>query len=189
MHELDQTVPLTSIDPRMRYFFALSALILALAPLLPLLIWIKKTGFGVWLVPVYLALAAVLAYRYGKAAHARFGYGLVDDGLWLQTGVAWRKAIFVPRERIQHTEVSHGPLDRHLGLAKLVVHTAGIRATHLTVPGLTEAIANHLRDVLLHREVGCRDADLSNRTADESRRSGDTADESRRSGDTADESP
>jgi uncharacterized protein len=150
---LDDAVSLTKIDPRTRYFFALGALVLFLLPLIPLLVLIAKLKVGWWFLPVYFAAAAALAYRYGKAAHAGFGFSLLDDGLWLQSGVYWRKATFVPRERVQHTEVNHGPLDRKMRLAKLVVHTAGIRTGHLTIPGLTEAMAHQLRDALLRREA------------------------------------
>jgi uncharacterized protein len=150
---LDDAISLTKIDSRTRYFFALGALALLLLPLIPLWILIAKLKTGWWFLPVYFAAITALAYRYGKAAHVGFGFCLLDDGLWLQSGVYWRKAIFVPRERVQHTEVNHGPLDRKMGLAKLVVHTAGIRTAQLTIPGLTEATAHQLRDALLRREA------------------------------------
>jgi uncharacterized protein len=151
MHALDEAIPLDAVDVRMRYFFALGVWALALLPLIPLAVVIVKTGSAAWFVPCYGLLTGILAFRHGTAAHARFGYALLDDGLWLQSGVTWRKAAFVPRARIQHAEVSHGPLDRHMGLAKLVVYTAGIRTPHLTVPGLTQATADQLRDALLRR--------------------------------------
>ena len=148
---LEPAIALNQIDPRTRYFTALGGLFLALLPLIPLWILSVKFDWSLWYMPVYLAFAAVLVVRHARAAHARFGYALLDDGLWLQSGVYWRKAVFVPRDRVQHTEVNHGPLDRKMGLAKLVLHTAGVQMQHLTIPGLTDAQAHALRDNLLKR--------------------------------------
>jgi membrane protein YdbS with pleckstrin-like domain len=70
--------------------------------------------------------------------------------------VWWRREIFVPRARIQHTEVNQGPLDRRWGMASLSLHTAGTRLENIVLPGLTRAIAERLRDELLDRR---RDVD------------------------------
>ena len=150
-NSLEPAVQLSQIDPRTRYFSALGALFLLLLPLIPLSVLAVKFDWPIWPLLIYLAFAAALAIRYAIAAHARFGFALLDDGLWLQSGVFWRKAAFVPRERVQHTEVNHGPLDRKMGLAKLVIHTAGLRLQHLTIPGLTDSVAHALRDDLLKR--------------------------------------
>lgn len=150
-NSLEPAIALNQIDPRSRYFTALGGLFLALLPLIPLWVLCVKFDWSLWLLPIYAAFAAVLVVRYAGAAHARFGYALLDDGLWLQSGVYWRKAVFVPRDRVQHTEVNHGPLDRKMGLAKLVLHTAGVQMQHLTIPGLTDAQAHALRDNLLKR--------------------------------------
>ncbi len=148
---LDPSIELAQIDPRTRYFGALVGAFLAAIPVVPLCLLFAKLHWPLWLLLIYAVFMLTLVLRYAKAAHARFGYALLDDGLWLQSGVFWRKAVFVPRERVQHTEVNHGPLDRKMGLAKLVLHTAGLRLQHLTIPGLTDAQAHALRDNLLKR--------------------------------------
>ena len=150
---LEPSIELKQIDPRTRYFDALGGAFLALLPLIPLWIVCVKFDWPLWYLLIYAVLALVLAVRHANAAYARFGYALLDDGLWLQSGVFWRKAVFVPRERVQHTEVNHGPLDRKMGLAKLVLHTAGLRMQHLTIPGLPDAQAHALRDNLLKRAL------------------------------------
>ena len=150
-NSLEPSIELAQIDPRTRYFSALGGAFLALIPVIPLRLVFLKFHWPLWLLLIYAVLMLVLVFLYAKAAHARFGYALLDDGLWLQSGVFWRKAVFVPRERVQHTEVNHGPLDRKMGLAKLVLHTAGLRLQHLTIPGLTDAQAHALRDNLLKR--------------------------------------
>lgn len=110
-----------------------------------------------------LALAAVaavawlaLARRYARAYFARFRCLLLRDGLLIRRGVVFRSEVFVPRPRIQHTDVSEGPIARHYGIATLKVFTAGTQLGQLAVEGLPRADAVLLRDRLLGR-VG-RDA-------------------------------
>lgn len=153
MSNIDQVErhQLQSVDRRQGYFWALYALITGLIPIPILIPVFVKIDLALWWLLVYVMLIIPFAWRYGRAAHAQFGYILLDDGLWLRKGVYWRSYTFVPRIRIQHTEVKHGPIDRRLGLAKLVVFTAGIRMGHLGIPGLTEVQAHALRDALLAR--------------------------------------
>ncbi|NIQ53994.1 MAG: PH domain-containing protein, partial [Gammaproteobacteria bacterium] len=55
----------------------------------------------------------------------------------------------VPHTRIQHVDVRRGPLDRWLGLARVVVFTAGSRGAMVEVPGLDAGDAEALRDRLI----------------------------------------
>ncbi len=54
----------------------------------------------------------------------------------------------MPHARIQHVDTRHGPIDRWLGLASLVVFTAGTRGAILAIPALEAAEAEDLRDRL-----------------------------------------
>jgi membrane protein YdbS with pleckstrin-like domain len=102
-----------------------------------------------------LALAAVLLAlvlrRYLAAYAARFRCRLLLDGLWIARGVHWRRETFVPRARVQHTDVNQGPLARRFGIAELKVFTAGTQAAEIEVDGLAHADALALRDRLLGR--------------------------------------
>lgn len=96
-----------------------------------------------------VCVAAVTGYLH--LYWRRYRYAEVDDGLQIDSGVWWRKRTLVPRSRVQHTDVKHGPLQRRLGLATLVIHTAATRHQAIELPGLTEAHAETLRDDLLGR--------------------------------------
>ncbi|MFN7551785.1 MAG: PH domain-containing protein [Pseudomonadota bacterium] len=102
-----------------------------------------------------LALAALLLAlwlrRYLGAYAARFRCRLLLDGLWIERGVYWRRETFVPRARVQHTDVNQGPLARRFGIAGLKVFTAGTHAAGIEVDGLAHADALALRDRLLGR--------------------------------------
>jgi len=82
--------------------------------------------------------------------HTRIRVGPVGLDLW--RGVFWRRVISVPRSRVQHTDVTQGPLQRKYGLATLTVHTAGTEHAKVEVAGLSHATALAVRDYLLCRE-------------------------------------
>ena len=74
---------------------------------------------------------------------------LDDTGLHVKRGRLWRKEILVPRSRVQHLDIERGPIERHFGLATLVVHTAGTRLQAVRQPGFQDADAVALRDALV----------------------------------------
>ena len=110
---------------------------------------------GEWLaaaaVPVAGVALAVASGAYGRAYRRRFQCRLLPDGLLIERGVWWRSETFVPRARIQHTDVEEGPLQRQLGMATLEVYTAGTHASRVAVHGLARDAALRLRDRLLGR--------------------------------------
>ena len=85
----------------------------------------------------------------------RFTSYVVDDaGLEIARGVYWRTVTNIPRSRIQHTDVSQGPLERRHGLGTLVVYTAGTQHSEVKLPGLEFATAQRIRAHLLPRDEG-----------------------------------
>ncbi len=75
-------------------------------------------------------------------------FALREDDLLLRYGVLFRTSAIVPHVRIQHVDTHHGPLDRALGLADLLVYTAGSRGAIMTIPALARDDAESLRDTL-----------------------------------------
>ncbi len=78
---------------------------------------------------------------------ARSGWLEIHRGVW------WRKVITVPRSRVQHTDVTQGPLERRYGLATLVIHTAGTHLSTVRLNGLAKGTAESVRDLLIEREA------------------------------------
>ena len=58
----------------------------------------------------------------------------------------------MPRSRVQHTDVSRGPLERAYDLATLVIYTAGTEHSRVALSGLAERDAYPIRDWLIHGE-------------------------------------
>lgn len=135
----------------MRVSALISALAFSSASTLAILIllgdralWAKALLLG-----LILLLALRLGWRYAAARFARFRFRLDGRGLEIHRGVFWHSEIRVLRSRVQHTDLSHGPLERRLGLASLLIHTAGSDNATLRLAGLSEARAREIRDSLL----------------------------------------
>ena len=102
-----------------------------------------------WL-PATLALAA-LAHFWPPADYRRTRYRIDDEVIEIESGVWWRSSVSVPRPRVQHLDVSQGPLQRHFGLGVLSIYTAGTEYSLVLIPGLSHDVALLLRDRLLPR--------------------------------------
>ena len=84
----------------------------------------------------------------GLRRHRRIGWKLDQDGFATRRGGLWRNETLVPVSRVQHLDLERGPLERQLGLATLVVHTAGTRMAAVKLPLLALEDAQALRERL-----------------------------------------
>ncbi|GAA4360203.1 PH domain-containing protein [Kangiella marina] len=113
-----------------------------------------------WLLCGIIAAAVLfiflLGFVWARKSYQYTWYWLTEEGLYIQRGVLWRRKTLVPRNRIQHTDVAQGPLQRKYKLAKLVVYTAGTRDASVPLDGLEFEVANDLREQL--RQDGDDDA-------------------------------
>ncbi len=109
-----------------------------LAALVPLAVWAVAAALFAWWAWGWPALA----YR-----HASY---MVDlTGIEIRRGVVWRRVIHVPRSRVQHTDVSQGPIERSHGIGTLSIYTAGTDFARVRLSGLEHATALRIRDHLL----------------------------------------
>jgi hypothetical protein len=104
--------------------------------------WIPVTGLFVW-----------LALRWPAIDYRHWRYRLDEDGIEIWSGVVWRDAVVVPRSRVQHIDVSQGPIERSYGLATLSIHTAGTQYSKVDLPGLDHGVALTVRDALLPKDA------------------------------------
>ena len=104
------------------------------------------TGIAVFL---YLAAVLILPGR----RHRHWSYAMGEDALRTAHGFLVRKETVVPFARVQHLDIARGPVERSLGLATLILHTAGSYNSTVKLPGLPtdraiamrEAIRAHIR--------------------------------------------
>lgn len=106
------------------------------------------TGLGAIIILIIMALLMTLwvARRYRLT-----GYQVLPQEVHFRTGALWRTQTAVAVNRIQHVEITQGPVERYFKLAKLVIYTAGGSGSDLSVPGLPQVEAEQIRDQLLQR--------------------------------------
>lgn len=95
-----------------------------------------------------LVAGGVLALTWPPKQYRSWAFCTRKRDLYVRSGVLWRSVSVIPYSRIQHVDTRNGPLERWLGLARLVVYTAGIRGADVTIPGLAADEAQALRERL-----------------------------------------
>jgi uncharacterized protein len=100
---------------------------------------------------IYLVLAACCCWFLPAAHYRHLQFGVDAHGISIERGIWWRSRIALPRIRVQHSDVSQGPLQRRYGVATLKLYTAGSRYTKIELPGLLHEDALSLRDELIAR--------------------------------------
>ena len=103
--------------------------------------WTVLNGAAAWHAQSWPAIA----YRHAF-------YRVDVRGIEIRRGVYWRTIITIPRSRVQHTDVSQGPLERTHDLGTLVIYTAGTDHSRVDLPGLAHVTALRIREHLLPRE-------------------------------------
>lgn len=98
--------------------------------------------------PVMFALALVWAWVWPPLQYRSWRYQIREHQLWAERGVASRITSVVPYVRIQHVDTRQDLVERTLGIARVVVFTAGIRGAELVLPGVPAVEAERLRDQL-----------------------------------------
>jgi hypothetical protein len=139
------TGPERSLDPRVRLVWIGGALITAVV--LGGIISVGSVlAFGqAWPGGLATATLAVLGSVHALLRYRSWSYEVRADSLYLERGVFTRVSTVVPYVRIQHVDVSRGPIERLVGLATTVVYTAGSRGADVSVPGLTTEDAEGLQ--------------------------------------------
>lgn len=99
--------------------------------------------------PLVSVLLVTLGLLHARRLFATWSYAIRADDVVARYGVVWRVTRSIPRVRVQHVDVSSGPVDRALGLVQVSLHVAGSLGPVLTIPGLAPADAEAIREALL----------------------------------------
>lgn len=98
-----------------------------------------------WLLAPILLLLLVFAAVSARAKR----YSLSEHHMSFYSGVLFQQVAVQPFTRLQHIEITRGPLERALGLATLKLFSAGGAQHTLAIPGLPMADAEQLRGAIL----------------------------------------
>ncbi len=135
-------------------FFLINRIIGALFLLIPVIIlyftentFLAALGIGLWI--LYLILVIINTFK----EYNRRGYALRQRDIVYRKGWIFFSSIVVPFGRIQHTELSEGPLNRMFKLTSLKIYTAGGSTSDLTIPGLEHEEAQRLRQFITEKSA------------------------------------
>lgn len=92
--------------------------------------------------PVAVWLAAIAPQRRWR----HWGYAFTGSELHVAHGWLTRSHMIVPVLRVQHIDVTQGPIERLFGVTRLVLHTAGSMANRVELPGIARPTAESIRD-------------------------------------------
>ena len=101
-----------------------------------------------WLLPAVFGVIAILVLAFTPRRVRAIGYRMRDDDLLFRRGIMFTRVVAVPYGRMQLVDINRGPVARAFGLAELKLVTAAA-ASGVTIPGLADADAEHLRDRLV----------------------------------------
>ena len=119
---------------------------------IPVLVYIGFVifDFGPWsyIAGGILVVFLLLVFFGINIGFYRRSYALSERDLTYKKGWIFYSTTTIPFNRIQHTEVSQGPLERRYDLSTLKVYTAGGSTSDMAIPGLEEEEAKQLRDYI-----------------------------------------
>lgn len=82
--------------------------------------------------------------------YRRWRFAERDEALEIAHGLLVRVETAVPFGRVQHIDITRGPIERSFGVATLALHTAGSHNSLVTLPGLlieqAEAMRGRIRE-------------------------------------------
>jgi len=102
-------------------------------------------------IPAFVALLTVIISRLVIRKALVKGVALREFDVAYRSGLFWRKTVIVAFNRVQHVEVSSGPLQRKFGLATVKFFTAGGSSVDLKVDGLSTERAEQMRAFIANK--------------------------------------
>ena len=103
---------------------------------------------------LFALFLSLFSHYWPRVDYRHRTYRINAGGIEIQRGVIWKETLYVPRSRVQHTDVNQGPIERRFGLAHLIIFTAGTIGASVRLAGLGHADALRIRDFLVASESG-----------------------------------
>ena len=138
-HPLEQDYLYMRLTAAGLFFFVVAGICIVLS-------FTSGLEFYQWTIPwvVLLALRFFLDIRGFRIK----GYAIRSKDVSYKTGLIFYSMTTVPFNRIQHCEISQGPIARLFDLASVKVYTAGGSSSDITINGLEVNRAQQLRDYI-----------------------------------------
>lgn len=92
---------------------------------------------------------AILQMTFTYFAYFRKSYAVRERDIVYNAGLFWRSSTAIPFNRVQHCEVTVGPIDKLFNLSALKIFTAGGSSSDLSIDGLLPETAHRIKDFIV----------------------------------------
>lgn len=118
---------------------------------------VLKASHAPWRFPIIMPILWIglwiLSASLVKKQWERWKYEVTDQEAILSHGLFTQVRRFVPRDRIQHLDITSGPIARRFGLVHVHLYVAGAHGSVGEIPGLTNQEAEDLREMLIESQA------------------------------------
>ena len=114
----------------------------------PGLITSASTGTGMFISLPIIFLMALSAWH-SYVWHKLVSYAIREHDIVLRSGVFWRSEVIQPLKRLQHVELTQGPIEKRYNLSKLKLFSAGTINSTFVIPGLDYQNGARIREYVL----------------------------------------
>ena len=129
-------------------FFSVGIIILLFLQYYIRLEWLLNHGKWILLGLIIMLIFSSLVVYFG---FFKKSYAIREKDIIYNSGLFWRSSVAIPFNRVQHCEVSIGPIDRMFDLSELKIFTAGGASSDLTIEGLRPDTSNRLKDYIVNK--------------------------------------
>ena len=106
--------------------------------------------YGIYIASfIFLIMMLVLAFTYYE--FKKRSYAIRQKDIVYNKGLFWKSTTAIPFNRVQHCEVSQGPIDRFFNLSELKIFTAGGASSDLSISGLSPDTAKRIKDFIVNK--------------------------------------
>jgi hypothetical protein len=110
--------------------------------------WLVLNGKWILIGIILLFITSMLISYFG---FFKKSYAIREKDIIYNSGLFWRSSIAIPFNRVQHCEVSIGPIDRMFDLSVLKIFTAGGSSSDLAIEGLKPETSNRVKDYIVRK--------------------------------------
>lgn len=148
------------LDPKSRTaeYISTTVLFAILFVAVNILVFTLGGGFVWWVGALYagwLALFGLSMWLVEKNYEVT-GYAMRQRDIVFQTGVITRGVTTIPFKRIQHCEITEGPIQKLFKLASLKIFTAGGSSSDLSISGIQKEDAAMIKEFIT-RKIDAQD--------------------------------
>ena len=129
-------------------FFSIGIIVLLFLQYIIELEWLVANGKWILLGLILLLVVSTLLTYF---SFFKKSYAIREKDIIYNNGLFWRSSIAIPYNRVQHCEVSIGPIDRMFDLSVLKIFTAGGSSSDLAIEGLKPETSNRLKDYIVNK--------------------------------------